>query len=171
MQLHSLLLAVLLTHSHRAQALWEQKARKGTIRNASSPQSLFFLERKVELPAKDASAAGIYPLLLQPWRLHFKAQQKCENGIMHLPKGSKKGCRVKSNREKKYILAYKTKPKPWTVFPTILHLYSSALCSAWILYIHPVRVPLYVQPAETAELYCLRCLRGRRFFWLNFLAC
>lgn len=112
MQLHSLLLAVLLTHSHRAQALWEQKARKGTIRNASSPQSLFFLERKVELPAKDASAAGIYPLLLQPWRLHFKAQQKCENGIMHLPKGSKKGCRVKSNREKKYILAYKTKPKP-----------------------------------------------------------
>lgn len=136
MQLHSLLLAVLLTHSHRAQALWEQKARKGTIRNASSPQSLFFLERKVELPTKDASAAGIYPLLLQPWRLHFKAQQKCENGIMHLPKGSKKGCRVKSNQEKKYILAYKTKPKPWTVFPTILHLYSSALCSAWILYIH-----------------------------------
>jgi len=37
-----------------AQAVWEQKARKGTTQNALFLQSLFFLERKVELPTKDS---------------------------------------------------------------------------------------------------------------------
>lgn len=49
-----LLAAILLTHSLGAQAMWEQKARKGTTQNALFLQSLFFLERKVELPTKDS---------------------------------------------------------------------------------------------------------------------
>lgn len=60
---------------------------------------------------------------------------------MHLPEGSKEVCMLKSNQEKKkYIIAYKAKPKPWTVFPH----YSSVLYAAWFLYMRPVRVPLYV---------------------------
>lgn len=48
------LAAIPLTHALGAQAVWEQKTRKGTTQNALFLQSLFFLERKVELPTKDS---------------------------------------------------------------------------------------------------------------------